>query len=197
MQDMHKFFTLLLWSTPYTSSLPFPSRCKQILICYLLKIYLFLIVLFFNFRLLYVTNFTTPSEITKMNRAGSFVSFSLGHRNEGKAMVPVKPWIFRDASPLIRVEIWGEKKSAIFITVSQQCIVMYLLQLFSGTCWCWYLFSVKKKKKRKATLDAFEIFLVTAVWNIWLEDVPHQWWNVILRVCVGKIDRLLKWLLKI
>lgn len=158
MQDMHKFFTLLLWSTPYTSSLPFPSRCKQILICYLLKIYLFLIVLFLNFRLLYVTNFTTPSEITKMNRAGSFVSFSLGHQNEGKAMVPVQPWIFRDASPLIRVEIWGEKKisyihhsvatmySDVFVAVIQWDLLMLGL-VFS-----------KEKKKKKSNIGC--------IWNI-------------------------------
>lgn len=37
-------------------------------------------------------NSTTPSEITKMNRAGSFVSFSLGHRSEGKTLVLVKRW---------------------------------------------------------------------------------------------------------
>lgn len=158
MQDMHKFFTLLLWSTPYMSSLPFPSRCKQILICYLLKIYLFLIVLFLNFRLLYVTNFTTPSEITKMNRAGSFVSFSLGHQNEGKAMVPVQPWIFRDASPLIRVEIWGEKKisyihhsvttmySDVFVAVIQWDLLMLGL-VFS-----------KEKKKKKSNIGC--------IWNI-------------------------------
>lgn len=86
------------------SSLSSPSCCKQILICYLLKIDLFFIVLFLNFRSLYVMSFTTPSEITKMNRAGSFVSFSLGHRNEGKAVVLVKPWILRNASLLMKVE---------------------------------------------------------------------------------------------
>lgn len=100
------------------SSLPSPSCCKQVLICYLLKIDLLFIVLFLNFRLLYAMNFTTPSEITKMNRAGSFVSFSLGHRNEGKAMVLVKPWVLRNASPLKKVEIWKKNQ----ISYAHHCV---------------------------------------------------------------------------
>lgn len=146
-----------------------PSLCKQALLCYLLQILsLFHISLFSLFRLLSAMSCTTPSETTKMSRAGSFVSSSSGHPREGKATGLVKPWTW----DLIRGK-WKLKN-----TLAKICEISKLrLWLFHISVWCnysmgcAYIDAVFQRRNKKGYTELISnVSCDTCLKHLWL------WW---------------------